>query len=280
MPQATPSARIVGRIQRLCLFGPGGNAVIPDLVRELSRQLPSSIGPVFMRFDGHFCTNSLHFEDPICFPAYRTYAQEIEGGAGEKAVSRTTQEANDQIRTSPVRDLFEFSIKVSWGEWLRSDYYNLVCKPMRWGRSMLAAVVGREDLLGALVAPRTVTDPAFTKRETRLLEAVVPYIAHALTDRRPEGPYVEGDERALVMVDENGAVQHASRAAQGLLLMARFPAEAGRLRDGLPEEVVRLCRRVASWSESNPLPTPPVWRHTNDWGEFVFRVFRMEQYAV
>jgi DNA-binding CsgD family transcriptional regulator len=34
---------------------------------------------------------------------------------------------------------------------------------------------------------------------------------------------------------------------------------------------------VAAWSEANPLATPPVWRHKNDWGEFTFRVFRMEQ---
>jgi DNA-binding CsgD family transcriptional regulator len=81
------------------------------------------------------------------------------------------------------------------------------------------------------------------------------------------------------MVDEQGAMMHASQEAQALLLLAQAPRAARRMRDGLPDEVVRICRRVAGWSEDRPMLTPPIWRCKNDWGEFVFRVIRMEQLA-
>jgi DNA-binding CsgD family transcriptional regulator len=126
-----------------------------------------------------------------------------------------------------------------------------------------------------------VADPKFTRREIRLLKTITPFIAHALTEQRPEGPFVDGDDRGLVIVNENGAIQHASREGRTLLMLARYatnaPLATTRPGDGLPDEVVRLCRRVATFSEANPLPTPPVWRCKSDWGEFVFRVFRMEQ---
>ena len=49
MGQVTSSARIIGRIQRLSCFGSGGLGFVPELMRELAKQVPSGRVPTFLR---------------------------------------------------------------------------------------------------------------------------------------------------------------------------------------------------------------------------------------
>lgn len=131
---------------------------------------------------------------------------------------------------------------------------------------------------------RSVNEPDFRKRDIRLLEVITPFIAHLLTDRQKESRYTESENKGLVIADEEGRIQHASPGARRLLLTVRFASSPPRMAFGLgnsalPDEVVRICRKIAVWSEYRPLPAPPVWRCRNEWGEFVFRVFRMDREA-
>lgn len=260
--------------------------MIPALLREVDKYFPSGIGALFVRRASNLAPNGLYSNDPNCFGAFRTYLQEFEGRTLETAVVRSVAEVTAELGMSywhdnPVVDFCETYLKVDWSAWTRSAYYNEICKPLRWGRSTVVSIATHQHLLGRMALPRTVDDPSFTMRELRLLKAIAPFIAHALTEQQPGGPFVDGDDRGLVIVDATGAIQHAGREGRTLLMLARYatntPLAATRLGDGLPEEVIRLCQRVAAFSDATPLPTPPVWRCKSGWGEFVFRVFRMEQ---
>lgn len=281
MPRAVPSARIIGRIQRLCLFGSGGLSMFPDILRELSREIPSRIGPAVFHQGDRFLTTAAYSEDPACLAAHRTFIDEFEETELEGKVARLEPELFPTYRYSPVTEYVERRVKVDRDEWLRSDLYNIVFKPIGMERSVCMSVAGRKDLLAALIFPRSATDPAFTPREVRLLEALVPFIAHAVTERPPQGPFVETDHRALLTVDADGAIRNVSSQAESLLAMAqvtsKVPLVVAARRAGLPAEVARLVRSVGGWSEDNPLAVPPAWRCRNGWGEFVFRVYRMEQ---
>jgi len=282
MPQATPSARMIGRIQRLCCFGPGGLSFIPDVLRELGAVLPASVAPHFVHQGNGLTITGVYSEDSTVVDYTKLYAREFEEKLEKKVVVPDSDLLQNGRHRRPVGEWFDNRGKVRQSEWRRSELFNEVFRPIGADRMMLASVARQGAMLGTIAISRSVADPAFTKRDTRLLEAVEPFVAHALAAaRKPAGPYVESDQQALLMVDAAGAVQHASREGRTLLTLASFamnvPLATTRAGDGLPDEVVRLCRRVAVFSEANPLPTPPVWRHKNDWGEFVFRVFRMEQ---
>jgi DNA-binding CsgD family transcriptional regulator len=284
MPHATPAARIIGRIQRLCLFGPGGPSIFPDILRELQQHIPSRIGPGVYCQGDQFLSFAVFSEDPANLGSMRIFVDLFEEKEGESEVALVERELFPTYRQRPVSDYVERRVKVSPSEWLRSDLYNVMYRPVGIERNLVASILGRSRLLASLVFPRTATDPAHSPREIRLLEAIVPSIAHALTDQRRQGQLVDSDERGQLIVDATGVVQHASPEARALLLMARMPADPVPLvlqprGITLPDEVVRLCQRVAAWSEDHPLSTPPVWRCRNDWGELVFRVFRMEQHA-
>jgi DNA-binding CsgD family transcriptional regulator len=283
MPRATPAGHIIARIQRICCFGPGGQSAIPDVLRELAQHVPSRIAPAFFGMGQRFETTSFYSEGNGFLETISLYAREFEE-TRERDVCWLASEVFRKYYHSPVGEFGERRLKVSRGEFLRSEFYNEILRPFGFDRSLFVTIAGRARHLATVQFPRAADDPAFTKREIRLLEAVAPFIAHALMDRQTAATYVDGDDRALVIVDENGLVQHASREAQRLLLMARFCADASHEArtvgsQMLPGEVRHLCQRVAAWSDSNPLPAPPVWQHKNGWGEFIFRVFRTDQHT-
>ena len=282
MGKITSSTRIIGRIQRLCCFGPGGLAFVPELMRELGSQVPSERGPTFLRQGDDYRTTNIYTNDGLSLAAMQLYVRDFEEGEAERAVAWSDGQVISQYLTSPVHEYSEWRVKVSRSEWLRSELYGALFRTAAVDRYLISALVSRHPRpiqLGSLVLPRTAAERAFNRKEIRLLEAVAPFVVHALAEQRPMGPHVDTEERAMLIVDEKGAVQHVSSEARRLLVLTHFPIAGSALPDGLPDQVVQLCRQVAAWSENKPLTSPPVWRVKNDWGEFVFRVYRMEQYA-
>jgi len=159
--------------------------------------------------------------------------------------------------------------------------HNQILRPVQWDRMLYLSILDHGRPLGALNFGRPENAPDFSQREIRLLEAVMPFVAHALTDRVRDGPCVETDEAAIIIANSRGKVVHLSHHARSLLLKAQYslvsPQVAHRMRsDVLPGAVVRLCGMLSSEDEDTLLPAPPVWRCRNSWGEFVFRAYALE----
>src|SRR5262249_24725894 len=123
-------------------------------------------------------------------------------------------------------------------------------------------------------------EPKFSGQEVRVLEALAPFIAHAIAGGDANYPLVDSDDSAMIVVSETGAVQQMSREAGRLLLMAQRPSWSSRSQWSsagfLPVEVMRLCSALAAPFTNKMAPEPPVWRRKNEWGEFVFRAYWLD----
>jgi DNA-binding CsgD family transcriptional regulator len=279
MPQRESTARVISRIQRLCCAGLG-QAVVPELLREVAEHVRTQT-PMFFAMNSSFKTTSFYSTHPDATEHILLYLQEFEEER-EREVTWSASELFMKRRHSSVEEFLEQRVKVSPSDYYKSEMYNRVARPLGWERGLQANIVAGGRQTATLSFPRGANDPLFSKRDMRILETIAPFVAHTLTERSSGGAFVEGDDRGLIIVDDKCTPQHVSREARRLLLMARFPAWSpmivDRFRMGpLPEEVVRLCQSVSVWSETRPLLAPPVWRHRNEWGEFVFRIFRTDQ---
>lgn len=275
-----PTSRAVSRIQRLCCSGLG-QAAIPEVLRELTTYIPSH-GPTFFCFSPDYKPD-VYTEQSEVAELIPLYFDEF-FNRREREVLRTFPEVLQIYYLSPVGYYFERRVKVGHNEFFKSDYYNMLMAPLKWERNLAVGVVGSGRPLATIQIPRSANEPDFRKRDIRLLEVVTPFIAHLLTDRREESGYTESENKGLVIADEEGRIQHASPGARRLLLTVRFASSPPKVTFGvsnsaLPDEVVRICRNIAVWSDYRPLPAPPVWRCRNEWGEFVFRVFRLDREA-
>lgn len=280
MTQAVSAKRMIARIQRLCCLGLGDQIAIPQLLRDLHGLVPSHSNTFFWAGPNQELAN-MFSDAPIMAELAPLCLQEFHNNR-EREVMLTFTEAMRTNYASPAGNFFERVLKVPHSEFVRGDMYNLLWNPAGWHKAMFLKITDHRNRgLGALNLSRSASDPEFTRRDVFLLEAVGPFVAHALTTRAPADPFVDSDDSGLVLADGNGRVQYVSRAASRLLKMVHYPAWspqiASQMGDNvLPEEVVRLCRSLAWQREDHLLPAPPVWRHRNAWGEFLFRVHAIE----
>ncbi len=279
MTQATPTGRVIARIQRLCCLGLSDQIVIPQLLRDLQDLVPSH-GNTFFWAGPHQELANMYSEIPGAAEVTPLYLQEFHNRR-ERELLHTFTDVMRTNYTSSACDLYERVLKVDHREFMSSDLYNLICRPIGWERVLHLKIAGHGPGLGDLHLARAANDPGFTRRDARLLEAIAPFVAHALTSHAPDHRFVDSDDSGLVIADGKGCVQYVSRGASRLLLMVRYPSwspdAARRMRvDALPDEVVRLCHILAAQREDSPLAAPPVWRHLNAWGEFIFHLHCME----
>ncbi len=277
MTQATPTGRVIARIQRLCCLGLSDQIVIPQLLRDLQDLVPSHGNTFFWAGPQQELAN-IYTESPCAAEVAPLYLQEFHNRR-EREVMLTFTDVMRANYASPACDFFERVLKVDRREFMSGDLYNLIIRPLGWERMIQLKITRQGPELGALNMGRVASDPDFTRREVRLLEAIAPFVAHALTHRTPADPFVDSEDSGLVIADGKGCVQYLSRGAARLLLMVRYPSwsPARQMRGHvLPDEVVRLCHSLAAQREDRPLPAPPVWRHLNAWGEFIFHLHCME----
>lgn len=271
MPHANSVGRVLARMQRLCCAG-FGVAAIPEILRQLHGLVPSG---------GNTCHwTEADGDSPRVYSELTNnlplYLEEYQNNREREAIY-SFPEIIRRSRGVAVGDFYERISRIEFCDFIRTDWYNLFPRPLGWERGLLVNLANGSRLLGTVTLGRTARECDFSRRDMQLLETIAPFITHALADTTHSGAFVDTDDKALLLADHAGTVRHLGVQAQRLLLMARFSAwsagNARRMRDdALPEEVVRLCRRVAAWSETRPLAAPPVWQCCNAWGEFVYRI--------
>ena len=276
MSHANSVGRVVARIQRLCCAGFGA-AAVPEILRQLHDLVPSGGNTCHWGgTNGH--SQRIYAEITDTLPLY---LQEYQNSREQEAIF-SYPEIMRRSNGLAVGDFYERMARIDMRDLVRTEWYNMFPRRLGWEQGVLVTLIEQGRFVGAITLGRTARDADFQRRDMRFLEAVAPFIAHALADTTLTGPFTDTDDKALLLVDDAGTVRHLGAQARRLLLMARFGAwsatSAQRMRDdALPDEVVRLCRRVAGWSETRPLAAPPLWRCRNAWGEFVYRVFPTDE---
>ncbi|MBV8869402.1 MAG: hypothetical protein JOY65_08305, partial [Acetobacteraceae bacterium] len=123
--RAGPSKQALARIQRLCCLGVGGEALMPELVREVAWLVPSRVGSFWWLGPNFEVTN-------ICstFPQWfrELWRREYQGTDRELEVFRPFGEQMTCPSPSDVQPLGEM-LCVDRRDYLRSNWYNLLLRP-------------------------------------------------------------------------------------------------------------------------------------------------------
>jgi DNA-binding CsgD family transcriptional regulator len=275
--------RAVARIRQLSCLGLGGEAAVPEMLRELHGLVPAGSN-IFAWAGAAGEISNVYTEHPGWVHMGPLYFAEFYERR-EREVILTFSESM-RLRDGPaVRNVDSF-LKVDRREFLRSAMFNEILRQVNDHQRLFVAVREGGRGLGGMLLGRGQHDPPFTGDEAKRLELVVPHIAHALAPRgNLDVELADTDEEGLIVAGLDGKILHLSLQAERLLLLACYPqfSPAMRLRDAgqfvLPPPVVRICQNlVRAFKErlaediGDDLP-PPVWRHRNVWGGFTFRAY-------
>jgi DNA-binding CsgD family transcriptional regulator len=268
---AAVSKRALARIQRLCCLGIGSEMLMPDLLREVMRLVPSR--------HGQFCwagTNAEIANSYGTFPlsGVELFFREFHRTPRETAFIKRL--SDPKLWSAPVLQHRQ-TLCTDNRTFLRSELYNVLWRPADIDEPirMIAREAGRT--YGVLSVFRAVGEAPFGSDAVRLLASIARFAAHAMTRAElREEAFVESEDHGLFVADIGGTVYHADFQTQRLLMMALTPrwspATGCRPREPAPE-IARLCRTLTATANGHIGHPPPVLRLRNPWGEFVLRAY-------
>jgi DNA-binding CsgD family transcriptional regulator len=272
---AGASKRALARVQRLCCLGIGGEKLVPDLLREV-RDLIASRNGIFYWVSPNFeITNTYSTFPPAII---RLFFEEFFMTDRQTSVVKTlTKFKCWPPSTPPVRQL-EQILLVDHPTFLRSEFYNVLWRAAEVHETLSLCVRSADRIHGLLEVCRAPGEPPFEPNDIKVLEAIAGFVAHGMTRvTLEEDAFADSEDRALLVADADGRVQHADSSARGLLMMALNPRLSPEIRwRGLGEpiaEIARLRRMLAATANDEIGQPPPVLRLRNPWGEFVLRAY-------
>lgn len=264
-------AKAVRRIRQLCCLGIDRQMLLPALLRELHALVPSySSGFFFTDHTGRFV--NLYDESPEA----QRYAARYVSEFLDKRDLEIQPSFSAWVRTGADVTTSE---RYVFGDLYRSALYHEILRPLNYHSSMVVAVNHNGHPIGLLLLHRSRADPRFRAKEERSMSELIPYFAHGLGRREEVGPtLVESDVEGLMLFERNGELAYVSREARRLLFLAGNPIiyrpDVGDTGFSVPPQVIELYRRcLMAIEERDTPPAPPVWRHRNAWGGFVFRAY-------
>ncbi|MDE1964948.1 MAG: helix-turn-helix transcriptional regulator [Xanthomonadaceae bacterium] len=272
MNHATCQRKAEARIRQLCCLGLGSEAVVPALLRELHALVPSHSNGFYWAGANGRVSNAYN-EIPEAQSIAQLYVRDAYN-TGKREVTRSLGEAV-QREHGVVRDWQ--TLKVSRRDFYRSDFYNLLLRPLGYGRLLRLVLRGPSGRCGVLQLQRQLRDPDFTDRDVERLSSIEPFLVQALTWR--EGVraelLVDSGEYGMLIADGNGRLLAMSPQGRQLLHLACHPRmETGReatLPTHLPPAIAAICMRLLQLHARGDVAQAPVVSHDNVWGRFVFR---------
>lgn len=283
MGQSSVSARRAeAHIRQLCCLGLSSEALMPTLLRELHALIPSH-GNAFYWADEHEQLVNGYNENPEVSELAPLYLEEFYGRR-EREVTHSFDETA-RLEHGVIRE--SQAITVSAREFYRSDFYNLLLRPVGYGRMLRLVLRESGRARGMLQVQRPVESPDFTAEHERRLARLEPFLTHALTTHPgAHAPtLVDSGESGMIIADRGGQVLEYSVQARRLLYLATHPEYQPYLRGDLPptglsHAVSGLCRRLTAVFADDPVATSaPVYEHRNPWGRFVFRAYWLDSAA-
>jgi DNA-binding CsgD family transcriptional regulator len=267
-------SRAQAHIKQLCCLGLGGEAVIPAVLRELHALIPSH-GNQFMWATDDLQLANLYCEIPDIVDVGPLYL--------EKFYNRDDREIggfSDTLRRLHGVDTRDEALTIDLRDYYNGDLYNLVLRPLRADDFLRLVVREGGKPIGAVVLYRDAKAPPFRPADARHLAALEPFIAHALT-KQPniEMTLVESGETGLIIANGAGRLVYLSPEGRRLLFLATHPQLNGTSAPeglALPSPVARIWRSLTAIFAGDEDASAPVYQHTNSWGGFTFRAYRLD----
>ena len=197
------------------------------------------------------------------------YLNEFEGTGDEYEVfwGPNQRETPPSVHDPVVH--FDRILRVDHRTFLRSDFYNVIWRPADIYEFLRLRIPAPEPAPWLCIY-RGEQEARFEPRDADMLASIAGFVAHGMA-RGPsdEGALADTDDRALFIVDRDGALRHASVEAQHLLIMALHPCRCANTIRGLSDrslEISQLCRTLAATATGPIGQSPPVLRLRNPWG--------------
>lgn len=259
-------AALLARIEQVCCLGLDGQVFIPALLRELHALVPSSNNVFHWVNERQQVINVFSEIPPGVLPRYLS-----------EFLNKREREAFPGVSELVARYSGAFTMEeIAYENYYQSAFYNEIMRPADY--RYLAAVVIREQnrALGMIVLHRGHKDRPFQDKEKNLLESLIPFIAHGMNNAVPvHYPLVEHPDSGLMILDQKKRVHYVSPRARYLLFLSQHPQVVpDSVKDTgltIPLELISVIDRLQAIYHHSPMSTPPVWRHKNPWGGFIFR---------
>lgn len=277
MAAATRLHKTEARIKQLCCLGLGSETVIPALLRELHELVPSHSNGFYWASASGRISNAYN-EIPEAQSIAQLYVTDAYN-TGTREVTRSLGEAI-QCEHGVVRD--RQTLKVPERDFYRSDFYNMLLRPLGYGRLLRLVLRGPARKCGVLQLQRKLKEPDFTDRDVQRLASLEPFLVHALTrhENARSEPLVDSGECGMIIADRNGRPLGFSPQGRQLLNLACHPRQGMNsdvnLQRELPPAVTAICKRLLHIHASRAVAEAPVVRHDNVWGRFVFRAHLLD----
>jgi DNA-binding CsgD family transcriptional regulator len=262
----------LSRFKQLACLGLGGEAVMPALIRELHTLVPCMRSMFFFADDAGRLAN-VYTESVEHARITQLYVNEFHGRRDRDIPNFSFAEAmRNQVG---VHDLE--SLRVDEGAFRRTDFYNLLFRPVGRGSNYIRLVMrDRGRGLGLITVFRAPGDNHFDDIEKRRLAALEPFFVHALKDNgATEAPLVDSGDSGIIVADQTGKPKYFSAAGRRLLFRAMHPliaANGGRIQWAvLPPPLRRLCQDLDRVFSESDIAAPPTYHHRNILGGFTFR---------
>jgi DNA-binding CsgD family transcriptional regulator len=276
MPRSDAGAikRALARIQRLCCLGIGGEVLMPDLMREVGDLIPSRHRVFYWVSSGFEITNTYHTFPPALM---RFFFEEFFMTDRQTSVVKTLTKFKYWPPSTPVRQL-EQNLLVDRPTFLRSEFYNVIWRAAEVHETLSLCVRSADRIHGLLEVCRATGEPPFGPHEIKMLHAIAGFVAHGMTRvTLAEDAFADGEDRALLVANSDGTVQHADGSARALLMMALNPRLSPETHwRGLSEpipEILWLCHVLTATASAAIGQPPPAKRLRNPWGEFWLRAY-------
>ncbi len=218
--------------------------------------------------------------DCSSFPPSHTelYLSEFNGSCHEAKVINAFSGIRSWARSEPPVCRGEDTLRVDLATFLRSDYYNLLWRAAGIHQQLILHVRDAVRSHGMMYVYRAPNDPPFEVRDIKMLELIAKFVAHGMMPARTDNDaFNETEDRALLTVTNDGAIQHATEHAQRLMMQALSSGSLTTIRwcrlGESASEIESLCQALAATATGQFGQPPPARRIRNVWGEFVLRAY-------
>lgn len=267
-------SNVRARIRQLCCLGLPGEMLVGSLLTALRELVPSE-SAAFFWVDARGEMRNLYAERLLPREVMSLYFERYYDGA-ESSFRRAFRERaaapDGVVATSPDAEL------------RKTGYYNEIMRRLDAHHVLYGVVREQGAALGQVSLYRPADAPAFGARERSDLASVMHYVSHGIavgaTADASELPLRDSDDEALLVLDRQGRVRHASEKARRLLLLATTseinPATLkASVNDRAAQPLRALCERLETVARGEESP-PPVMALDTRWGRHVLRAYWLD----
>jgi DNA-binding CsgD family transcriptional regulator len=263
----------IAYLRQLCCLGLGREILIPEILKAVQSVIPSGnnffIG---INQDGK--------------PSY--YLTEMPAQKFQDCAAQVVPQFFTSEKRSQVYDYFNnypaiTDHSVLDKRFFQTDLYHLMWQPWRLHHFILAPVIVNRQIAGMFFLFRPVDVRPFSKLDQALCLQLLPYIAHALQERKFEEVvntnYLPSGQSSMVIADRKGVIAHLNAGAKKLLTLAAendFDHPNRSNNPTLPPALIRQCRNLDAMFVGKDVPAQ-MFSHTNHNGRFIFRAYWLDQ---